>query len=510
MEMMMRLLYVFAVLSMLISCGPQLKPVSEQRNLIPGELPDPSIIEVDGTYYLTGSSNDWGPVYPIYQSTDLKNWSFVTYVFAEQPSWTINSFWAPELYYRDGKFYCYYTARRTDGVSGIGVAVTDDITKGFEDKGQIIEWGSEAIDAFVYEDQDKLYITWKAYGLNPDKPITILGSELSEDGLSLKGAVFTVLEADADGWERGGIEGQCIVKKGDYLYMLYSGNACCGSGCDYMVGVARSKSMLGPWEKYVANPLLQGNAQWKCPGHGTDVEVNENWQYVYHAYSSEGFPNMGRTNLISQINWDSSSEWPYIDIPNDSTEVKLVTTVFRDEFDDETINYRWRYDIPSKHFTASLDSGTLHLSETGEGNNLSGSSLVIDPQAADFTMQTTISQQSKSLKGLILYVTKSNNLGFGVAGDSLIVWKVKDGEFNELERIAAKTFSKIDLKADVVDVQEIMFSYKLDNDEWQTIKTAVSGDNLAWWSWGMKAGVFIKGADHNGEGAFDEFSISYH
>ena len=55
-----------------------------------------------------------------------------------------------------------------------------------------------------------------------------------------------------------------------------------------------------------------------------------------------------------------------------------------------------------------------------------------------------------------------------------------------------------------------MFSYKLDNDEWQTIKTAVSGDNLAWWSWGMKAGVFIKGADHNGEGAFDEFSISYH
>ena len=496
-------------MSLLVSCGPQPKQASEQRNLIPGELPDPSIIEVDGTYYMTGSSNDWGPIYPIYQSKDLKNWSFVTYVFAEKPSWTINSFWAPELYYRDGQFYCYYTARRTDGVSGIGVAVTEDITKGFEDKGQIIDWGSEAIDAFVYEDLGKLYITWKAYGLNPDKPITILGSELSDDGLSLKGAVFSVLEAYSDGWERGGIEGQCIIKRDDYLYMLYSGNACCGEGCDYMVGIARSKSMLGPWEKFVANPLLTSNSQWKCPGHGTAVQVNENWQYVYHAYSAEGFPNIGRTNLISQINWDSSSDWPYIDVPNDSTEVQLVTTDLKDEFDGASLSNMWRYDIPNKHFTASLDSGKLRLSETGEGNNPSGASLVIDPQAANFTMQTTISQQNESLKGLILYVTKSNNLGFGIAGDSLVVWKVKDGVFNQIQKIPIQSFDKIDLKAEVVDAKEIMFTYKLNHNEWESIETTVSGDNLAWWSWGMKAGLFVKGANHHGEGTFDEFSVTY-
>ena len=89
---MIRLSLILVLLSLLVSCGPQPKQASEQRNLIPGELPDPSIIEVDGTYYMTGSSNDWGPIYPIYQSKDLKNWSFVTYVFAEKPSWTINSF----------------------------------------------------------------------------------------------------------------------------------------------------------------------------------------------------------------------------------------------------------------------------------------------------------------------------------------------------------------------------------------------------------------------------------
>ncbi|MDN3669830.1 family 43 glycosylhydrolase [Echinicola jeungdonensis] len=141
------LFFLFCVLS----CNEELKQ-SFQEQVIPGELPDPSVIKVGDVYYASGSSNNWGPYYPVYQSKNLKNWEFVNYVFDQKPEWTIDSYWAPELFYENGTYYCYYTARRKDGISCIGVATTDDITKGFKDQGVIIEWGNEAIDAFVFKE----------------------------------------------------------------------------------------------------------------------------------------------------------------------------------------------------------------------------------------------------------------------------------------------------------------------------------------------------------------------
>ncbi|HSF55194.1 MAG TPA: family 43 glycosylhydrolase, partial [Algoriphagus sp.] len=127
-------LFSFAFLLAFVFCCSQHGKVEIiQEQVIPGELPDPTLIEVDGVYYASGSSNAWGPYYPIYQSTNLKNWTFVDYVFLEKPEWTINSFWAPELFYKDGTYYCYYTARRKDGISCIGVASTKDLKQGFQD-----------------------------------------------------------------------------------------------------------------------------------------------------------------------------------------------------------------------------------------------------------------------------------------------------------------------------------------------------------------------------------------
>ena len=201
-------LFILAVLSSSACVTAQ----KLQRQVIPAELPDPSVIAVNGVYYASGSSNDWGPLFPIYKSTDLQEWSFVTYVFNKAPAWTTSSYWAPELFYLNGTFYCYYTARRTDGTSCIGVATTRNISEGFQDKGVLIEWGNEAIDAFVYNEDGTLFVTWKAYGLTKGKTIQILGSELAPDGLSLKGNAFEVVTADKNSWEAGGIEGQCIVK----------------------------------------------------------------------------------------------------------------------------------------------------------------------------------------------------------------------------------------------------------------------------------------------------------
>src|SRR3546814_17811628 len=140
--------YCFLSVLLLTGCQQSTRSVISQQQVIPGELPDPSVIEVNGVYYATGSSNDWAPVYPIYKSTDLIHWSFVSYLFDTPPDWTVSSYWSPELFYHNGMFYCYYTARNKEDVSCIGFATATSLEDGFQDPGPLIEWVMEAIYAF--------------------------------------------------------------------------------------------------------------------------------------------------------------------------------------------------------------------------------------------------------------------------------------------------------------------------------------------------------------------------
>ena len=45
--------------------------------LIPGFNPDPSIVAVDGGYYLVTSTFEYLPGIPVYRSTDLVEWEHI-------------------------------------------------------------------------------------------------------------------------------------------------------------------------------------------------------------------------------------------------------------------------------------------------------------------------------------------------------------------------------------------------------------------------------------------------
>src|SRR6478752_9927750 len=128
---------------------------------IPGDLADPTVIRIGNKYYASGTSSEWAPQYPLFKSNDLIHWKQLGYIFPQTPSWASSSFWAPELYYRDGIYYAYYVARKkADNISCIGVAVSKDPETAFTDHGIILEFGKEAIDPFIIEDNGKLYITF--------------------------------------------------------------------------------------------------------------------------------------------------------------------------------------------------------------------------------------------------------------------------------------------------------------------------------------------------------------
>ncbi len=94
--------------------------------VIAGQYPDPSAIRsADGTFWLATTSRAWAPVFPLFRSRDLVNWTRVGGVLERAPRWAAGPFWAPELTRWGGGVRVYYTARprgQRDPLPCIGAA----------------------------------------------------------------------------------------------------------------------------------------------------------------------------------------------------------------------------------------------------------------------------------------------------------------------------------------------------------------------------------------------------
>lgn len=297
--------FLLPLLAMLLLTGTGLDANAAGRGkiknpVIDADAPDPSVIRVGDTYYAAATSGNRPQAYRRYRSKDLRKWEPMGFVFDQWPEWTCGSFWAPELFELDGKTLCYYTARqKSDSTSCIGVAVADGPEGTFRDRGPLVRTTNEAIDAFVFRDGEQLYITWKAYGLDPSRrPIELLCQRLSADGLHLEGESFMLLRDD----ERQGMEGQCVFRQGEWWYLLYSIRDCCSTKSDYAVSVARSRDIQGPWEKYEGNPILEGDGRlMQSCGHGTMVRTpGGEMYYLCHAYYHDRYEE-GRKAVLFRL-----------------------------------------------------------------------------------------------------------------------------------------------------------------------------------------------------------------
>lgn len=404
--------------------GIQPSTAQQVRANIPGDFADPSIIRQGNSYYAIGTSSEWGPHFPIFRSGNLQQWEQTGFLFDKAPSWTTASFWAPEYYYHHNTYYVYYTAKRkSDGVSCIGVATSSYPDRGFKDHGIIIAYGKEAIDAFVYNDNGQLYITWKAYGLD-NRPIEILGSKLSDDGLSLIGEPFTLLKDDA----RNGMEGQSILKKDGYYYLFYSVGNCCGVSCSYQVRVARAKAITGPYrEEGANNPVLTDNGNWKCPGHGTFVQDKAgNNFYIYHAYNKASNVFTGREALIASLLW-KPNQWPELrPVPVSSGNKENIHLHY--DFSKDNGKIFWQWDFRNMKPEYRQKDGALQLSGTYGSDHPAGIALTLRPYAAAYEISTAVTNNNKAGKGLIIYGDVSAAAGIAVRNDTVAFWVIKDGK----------------------------------------------------------------------------------
>lgn len=407
---------ITAILSAIHVTNAQQTPAN-----IPGDFADPSIIRQGNSYYAIGTSSEWAPHFPIFKSTNLRQWKQTGFLFDSLPAWASASFWAPEYFYHHNTYYVYYTAKRkSDGVSCIGVATSAFPDHGFKDRGIVIEYGSESIDAFVYNDNGQLYITWKAYGLDK-RPIEILGSKLADDGLSLTGTPFTLLKDEL----RQGIEGQSIIKKDNYYYLFYSAGNCCGVSCSYNVRVARASAITGPYTDNPANPVLSDGGSWKCPGHGTFVQdAGGNYLYIYHAYNKSSNVFTGREALLAALSWDTNS-WPVFNHTAD-LENRQPSSYFHYDFTHNTQQIFWQWDFRNMQPVVKQGNGMLLLSGKYSDNNPSGIALTVRPYSAAYEISTAVINNNQAAKGLIIYGDATAATGIAVRDNKVAYWISKD------------------------------------------------------------------------------------
>lgn len=220
---MKRLLFVI-LLTIMGCCGVHVQAVGYEKIInpvLPGDRPDPTVIEINGEYWAAATSNEWSPLFPIFKSKDLVNWELVNYVFPDgAPDWALNNFWAPELSYdeKQGKVYLYYTARdkRTKRLS-CAAAVADSPMGRFKDLGPLVAQEPGSIDAFAARDEKgKLYLIWKEDGNSMGLPTNIWAQEMTEDRTRLIGEMTSLFCNDTP-WEEGLVEGVCVFKKQDYF-----------------------------------------------------------------------------------------------------------------------------------------------------------------------------------------------------------------------------------------------------------------------------------------------------
>ncbi|WP_346862011.1 family 43 glycosylhydrolase [uncultured Draconibacterium sp.] len=510
---------VFVAGIALVSCAPQTKKeaVSTYTNpVIRGDFPDPSIIRVGDTYYAAGTSCDFAPNYPIYESKDLINWERIGSVFNIPPAWSSDDFWAPELYFKDGTFFVYYTTKRKDNrIACIGVATTKDIRKGFTDHGIIIEWGEEAIDAFVFQDDDKkLYITWKAYGLTQGRDIEILASELSDDGMHLIGEHFTLTDFEK-GWHGAGDEGQCLIKRNGYYYMFYSVGGCCDNRCDYRVRVSRSKNLRTGWEQY-PEPILQGGEVWRCTGHGTLVStVDKRYFYMYHSYNATDFEYIGRQGMIDEMFWNEETGWPYFKngtasvsapVPFPNTTQK-IDSVFEDDFSTDKNLFFWAWDINYQEPKIKVANGELTINPKRNGVSFLG----LRPNTGNYDLSAEVIPGDE-WSGIGIYSNETNFLTLAVNESKLVLCQLKNGEKQILAEEQINKAGSVFLKYEAVAGRYFQFFWSENGEDWIPVKAGndyqVDGTYIAQWGYSPRVGFIVQGKeDHSFR--YSELKINY-
>ena len=284
------------------------QPVPYQNAVYDGSAPDPAVIRGDdGTYHVYAT----GKVH--LTSTDLVNWKKDNSPIVNgMPANARNCWWAPDVAKIGSTYVMTWTGgggdcSPRDGSVGIHYAVSSKAEGPYKYKSRLSLDHGYAIDSHIMTDGNKSYIYFGG-GIIKVAEITLEG-----ESLTTKGPTRTLLQRINPGDET--LEGEWVVKRGDYYYLFYSYGHYQESSNktprEYSVRIARSVNPMGPFApRGEYKPVLQGKDPFRGPGHNSIAvdDAGQDWM-VYHAWSKGK-----RVLMIDKITYPDG--WPVVNDGN--------------------------------------------------------------------------------------------------------------------------------------------------------------------------------------------------
>jgi xylan 1,4-beta-xylosidase len=525
-----RAAFVFALACACVVGAAAQSRASYTNPALAGDYPDPSVIRVGQDYWAAATSSEWAPEFPILHSRDLVNWRVVGAVFQKRPAWSVGNYWAPEISEDGGRFYVYYTAKKKDGPLCVAVATARRPQGPYTDHGPLVCQEVGSIDGFpIRDERGQRYLLWKEDGNSRSVPTPIWAQRLSPDGTRLTGERQELIRND-QAWEKHAslpygdlVEGPSVVRRGEWFYMFYSGNFCCARECNYMMGVARARKLLGPWEKNPANPILRGNDNWKCPGHGTVVSDARGRDYLmYHAMDAKDSVYVGRQALLDEVRWGADG-WPTINngrgpsaraaSPYGFNE-RNAELFFFDDFTSPGLQPGWQWPQSNEPLmrTESARGGRLVLAPTpAQATNPIGAVVARVTTVGDYEATALIDARGLkggAVAGLAAYGDAENALGASTDGRNLVLWRREKNEQKVVSTVAdAVRTPLVYLRMTAGDGRRYRFALSEDGNRWRNVGGEMDGEYLPPWDRGVRVALTSGGAA-GASARFESFRVA--
>lgn len=264
--------------------------------IIPGFFPDPSICKNGDDYYLVTSTFEYYPAVPLFHSKDLINWRFVRYILDRpdqidlQTVPSSSGIFACSIRYHEGMYYMV-----TTNVNGCGhfYVTAKDPSEPWS-KPIFVDGPGFDPDLF-FDDDGKVYFIREdisSYGIHLFQIDISNGKLLSPDKLLWEGAEDPLCEAPH------------LYKINGWYYLLTAEG---GTYRGHMVTMARSRSILGPYESCPNNPILTHRHlvlnKLQSLGHSDLVlGPNGSWFLVFLGTRPIGkFHHLGRETFLAPV-----------------------------------------------------------------------------------------------------------------------------------------------------------------------------------------------------------------
>jgi len=403
------------------------------------DTPDPSIIYVNGFYYMTFTHNGTDIMIMKSRSLDFNQAERKVVWYPPVDTMYSANLWAPEIQYIQGKFYIYFAADNGENENHRMYALeaeTSDPMGSYAFKGQVTDSTNKwAIDGIALEHEGQLYFVWSGWegDLNIQQNTYIAPMS---NPYTISGSRVLLSEPDLE-WEKAGgppfiNEGQAILKKDGRVWIAYSG---AGSWTPfYSIGLLSLEQGANPldaakWTK-AEQPLMQmdGDAEVYGTGHNTFVsspDGTEDW-IVYHATSGQGDGWNNRKARAQRIAWQKDG------LPAFGAPLSLATAI---EVPAGTGLYR------SEHAAAD---GNNHITFSGISSSINTNAPLLVQYTNETETEQRIQVNVNDAAGpeIVLPPTKPNEMGYVY---TLVALSEGRNEISFTGNPAAKLISAIEI-----------------------------------------------------------------